>query len=181
MSTLKELRDTLTQIAHPDRVLKLADRYLQDFEDRGEEFILPREHALVKPILEFYVGDLDGWKKFVRIVRDRLPVSSQERHDVQELYKLISVRVIQRRTRTLTDAATEIAVKKQLIPSTWDAKQRYIKRCIQAWKIRKDNMMRTIRRQSPTGRISADHREQLLRDYWEQVAEEVENGEVPKP
>lgn len=181
MTTLKELRDTLTQIAHPDRVLKLADRYLQDFEERKDEFILPKEHALVKPILEYYVGDLDGWKKFIRIVRDRLPPSSQERHDVQELYKLICVRVIQRRNRVLLEAATDVAIRKNLIPSSWDTKQRYAKRCIQAWKIRKDNMLRAVRQQSPKGRVSADHREQLLREYWDQVAAEIENGEVPKP
>lgn len=181
MSTLRELRDTLTQIAHPDRVLRLADKYLQDFTENREDFILPKEHVLVKPLLEFYVGDLDGWKKFVRIVRDRLPQGSDERRAVQELYKVLEVRAIQRRNRILIDAATDVAIRKGLLDPTWESKQRYAKRCIQAWKARKDNMLKTVRSQSPTGRVSADHREKLLKEYWTMVSEEVNNGEVPKP
>ena len=44
-----------------------------------------------------------------------------------------------------------------------------------------DNLLESLRKSSPTGRVSVDHREDVLREFWDQVAEEVNNGEVPKP
>lgn len=180
MSALKELRDTLVSISHPERVLRIADHYLQEFEKLGDAFVLPSEYALVKPVLEYYHGDLTGWVKFIKGVRDRLPKGSNEFAEVQEFYKVISVRAIQRRTRALIETATEVACRKGMINGSWESKQRYAKRCIQAWKLRKDNMLNAIRKASPTGRISVDHREDEPRQFWALIEQEVNNGEVPK-
>lgn len=181
MTTLKELRDTLLSISHPERLLKLADEYLSRFEEMGDSFILPAEHAIVKPVLEFYKGDLDGWVKFVKGTRDKLNKQSDEFRAIQDFYKVLNVRAIQRRTRAVIDVATEVALKKGLIEDNWMAKQHYARRCVQAWKLRKDFMQDEVRRTAPKGRISVDHREALLKDFWAMIAEEVNNGEVPKP
>lgn len=181
MSTLKELRQTLLTISHPERVLRMADHYLAEFEKLGDSFVLPAEYKIVKPVLEYYANDIGGWVKFLKGTRDRLPRGSDEYHEVHELYKVVNVRAIQRRTRALIDAATDVACRKGLLDNTWDAKQRYAKRCIQAWKMRKDNMLDAIRRVSPTGRVSQDHRERELAAFWQLVEQEVNNGEVPKP
>lgn len=181
MATLREVRDTLLNINHPDRILRLADNYLQQFDELKDQFVLPREHAFVKPILEHYVGDLPGWVKFVKGIRDRLEPKTQEYVDVRELHKVLNIRMIQRRTRAILDVAVELACRKGMIDASWESKQRYAKRCIQTWKKRKDNMLDNVRRESPTGRGSVSHREELLREFWETVAAEVEAGEVPKP
>ena len=181
MTTLKELRDTLLSISHPERLIQLADEYLGRFEEMGDSFILPADHAVVKPVLEFYKGDLDGWVKFVKGTRDRLEKGTAEFNDVHEFYKKLNVRAIQRRTRAVIDVATDVALKKGLIEDNWMAKQHYARRCVQAWKLRKDFMQDEVRRTAPKGRISVDHREQLLKDFWARIAEEVNNGEVPKP
>lgn len=181
MTTLKELRETLTSISHPERLLKLADEYLRRFEEMGDSFILPAEHAIVKPVLEFYKGDLDGWVKFVKGTRDRLDKHSDEFKGIHEFYKVLNVRAIQRRTRAVIDVATEVARLKGLIADNWMVKQHYARRCVQAWKLRKDQLMDEVRRTAPKGRISQDHREALLKDFWAMIAEEVNNGEVPKP
>ena len=181
MSSLGELRATLTAISRPDAWLRLADKYLDDFEQFGQDFVLPKEHRSLAPALEYYVGDLAGWVAFVRSVRDRLEPRSAEYAEVHSFYKTLNVRAIQRRTRALVDVATSLAVKKKLLPDTWDDKQRYAKRCIQAWKLRKDRIKDAVRRESPTGRVSASHRERLLKEFWDTVAEEVNNGEIPKP
>jgi len=181
MTTLREVRDTLLTIAHPERVLRLADSYLQRFEEFGEDFVLPKEHVIVKPILEHYVGELEGWAKFVKSVRDRLEKRSQEYIEVREFYKVLNVRLIQRRTRALLDTAVELACRKGMIDPSWETKQRYAKRCIQSWKKRKDNMLEAVRKDSPSGRVSLSHREELLHEFWAGLAQEVEAGEIPKP
>ena len=132
-------------------------------------------------LIEFYTEDLDGWILFVKNVRDRLPNGTGEREHVQDFFKLLGVRSIQRRTSAILDVAVDLAIRKNLIQDCKADKDTYAKRCIQSWKKRKDNMLKTVRTASPTGRVSLDHREQLLRDFWAQIADEVNNGEIPKP
>lgn len=181
MSDLRKVRDTLLEVANPDRILRFADEEMDKLRAQGDMYELAARHAWLKPLLEFYTEDLDGWVKFIKGVRDRLEPKSNEYKEVHAFYKTISVRAIQRRTRAIQDVATSLAVRKGLIPDAYDAKLRYAKRCVQAWKARKDNLLKTIRASSPTGRISIDHREEVLKEFWEGVADEVNNGEIPKP
>lgn len=180
MSGLKEVRATLLAISHPEKVLRYADDLMELRRKQGDGFKLNSADAWLLPLLEFYTEDLEGWMNYIRGVRNRLEEGTAEREAVQDFYKVVNVRFIQRRTRAIIDVAVDLAVRKGSIDDTWAAKQLYTKRCIQAWKQRKDNMLKIVRSNSPTGRVSLDHREQLLRDFWEQVAEEVNNGEIPK-
>lgn len=181
MSDLRKVRDTILESANPDLVLRFADEEMDKLRAQGEMYELAARHAWLKPLLEFYTEDLEGWVKFVRGVRDRLPAKSAEQKAVQAFQKVLNVRAIQRRTRAIIDVATSLAVRKNLIPDEYDVKLRYAKRCVQAWKLRKDNLLKSVRASSPTGRVSADAREEILRDFWEQVADEVNNEEIPKP
>jgi hypothetical protein len=179
MATLRELRDTLLTIADPATWLIVADKKLQQFEDEGDDFELLQKHAILKPILEHYVGDLTGWLKFVKGVRDRLEPRTPEHVAVSEFYKTLNVRWIQRRSRAILDVAVDLAVTKGIIDNDWTAKQWYAKRCTQSWKKRKDLLLGAVRKESPTGRVSQSHREELLAAFWQQVADEVNNGEIP--
>lgn len=181
MSTLREVRDTLTKISHPDRVLRYADGLMELRRTDGESFKLNSADAWLKPILEFYTEDLDGFVAFVRNVRDRLDNKTEEYRGVYEFYKTLNVRSIQRRTRAMLDVAIDLAVRKGYIENSFEAKQRYSKRCIQSWKARKDAMLANVRNSSPTGRVSLSHREELLSEFWSNAAAEVNNGEIPKP
>lgn len=57
----------------------------------------------------------------------------------------------------------------------------FIKRCIQHWKKRRATMLDAVRSTSPTGRVSASHRTELLKEFWEQVETDLNNGEIPPP
>lgn len=181
MTTLREVRDTLTQIGHPERVLRYADDLMELRRKQGAEFKLNAADAWLKPLLEFYTEDLDGWVKFTKNVRDRLDKTSTEYRGVYDFHKILAVRNIQRRTRAILDVAIDLAVRKGYIGGAFEEKQRYAKRCIQVWKMRKDALLNNIRRASPTGRISVSHREEVLAEFWDNVAQEVNNGEIPKP
>ena len=181
MSDLRSVRETLLSISNPAQVLRFADDEMDKLRRQGSMYELSSRHAWLKPLLEFYTEDLEGWLKFIKGTRDKLDRKSAEFRDIQEFYKVLSVRWIQRRTRAIIDVATNLAVRKGILEDTYEAKQRYAKRCVQVWKTRKDLLLDGIRRASPTGRVSIDHREDVLRAFWEQIADEVNNEEVPKP
>ena len=179
--TLRDVRDTLLQIAHPDRVLRYADGLMELRRKHGDNFTLTSADAWLLPLLEFYTEDLDGWCKFVRGVRDRLEPKTPEYDGVHEYFKVITVRNIQRRTRNLTDIATVLAVKRRLIPDTYDAKQRYAKRCIQFWSLKRRTLLANARLASPKKRLSLGEQEEILADFWDGIEQAVTNREIPAP
>jgi len=181
MSDLKSVRATLVSIAHPERVLRYADDLMELLRKQGDAFELTAKDAWMKPLLEFYTQDLEGWMNFIKGVRDRLDPQSEEFAAVRDFHKVVNVRFIQRRTRSIIDVATDVAIQKGMLPPDFLSKQRYAKRCVQAWKMRKDNMLNIERKASKNGRISLDVRERMLKEFWDMVADEVNNGEVPKP
>ncbi|MGB4467536.1 MAG: hypothetical protein WBI41_05735 [Azovibrio sp.] len=185
MSELKSVRDTLLTIAHPDRVLAHADRLMGLLREHPDEFELPAAQGWLKPLLVFYTNDLAGWVKFVKHVMDRLAPEhkrgpfSEEYLGVRGFYNTVSVRYYVQRTRSIANAAVELAIRKGLIQDTKAARDRYAKRCTQVWAARKKLLLDNVRKESPTGRVSLDHREQILNDFWEQLDQEVNNGEIP--
>lgn len=180
MSSLKELRSTLLTIEHPEEWLIVIDKYISDLPTMGDKFELPKGHAWLRPAIEYYADDLDGWVAFVKGVRDRLGTKTDEFRAVHKLFKTLDVRALQRRTRMLVDAATTVALKKGL-PNTWADKQRYAKRCIQEWKKRRSRMLANIRDGAQTGRVTIHERSVALKEFWETISAEIANGEIPKP
>lgn len=179
---LKEFRATVLRLDKPEEVLRLADRYLMQMEEMGADFLLPRNHIIVRPILEYYAGDLKGWVKFVKGVRDRLPVEGRKFHEgVHEFYRTLLVRLTQIERRERLDAAVAMALRKRMIEDTYDEKMRYSRRCTQVWKLRKDNLLKQHAASTKKGVLSLEEREELLAEFWTQVGDEIANGELPKP
>lgn len=177
---IREFRDMLLRIDRPDEVLSLADMYLQDMEKKGSKFILPKEHAVVKPALEYFYKDMKGWLKFIKGVRDRLPKTGRAYHEgVNELYRVVDVRVTQTERRERISAAIEQALKNKLIEDTPSAKQAYANVCTQVWIERKNKLMKAERGMDK--RLDRSVRDALLEDFWKQVDDEIQKGKVPKP
>jgi len=179
---LREFRDTLLRLDRPEEVLQLADTYLTHMAELGDEFILPKKYEIVKPVLEYYSDDLEGWVKFVRGVRDRLPMSGRQYHPgVNALLRKLEIRLTQQKRRDRLDSAVTMAVRKSIIESNYDAKVRYAKRCTQAWKMRRDTMLKNAAMSAKTNRLSVAERELLLSEFWQNIEAEIQNGELPKP
>ena len=179
---LKELRDTLLRVDHPEKILSLADTYMKHMQEAGTEFRLPKEHIVVKVLLEYYAEDLGGWVKFVRGVRDRLPMVGRSYHPgVNKVYRTLETRYVQVVRRKRIDAAVAQAVKKRLIEDDYASKVAYSNKCVQAWKLRRDNMLKMAANQTKSGRLSVEEREGMLEEFWLHVDEETRNGELPKP
>lgn len=183
MSDLAEFRRTLLAIAAPDQWLILADDYIKRFEafSDSDQFELPAKHAWLEPAIAYYAHDLEGWVKFIKSVRDRLPAKSQEFAKVFDFYKDVNARMLVQRQRQREEMAYDVAVRKQMLKDTPENRKRYAKRCTQYWANQRRMMLDNVRASSPTGRVSVDHREELLKEFWENIEAMIENGEVPKP
>lgn len=178
---LKEFRATVLRLDRPEEVLRLADKYLAQMQDLGDSFVLPREHILVKPVLEYYAGDLEGWVKFLDSIRQRLPKEGRKFHaGVQELFRTVEVRYVQTQRRARLDAAVQKAVKLRLVPDTYDDKIRYARRCTQEWTKRRMDLLKNSAK-GKGSRITVEERETLLDDFWLEIDAEIDRGEVPKP
>lgn len=181
MADIQAFRDALLRHKRPDKLLALADKYLRRFEEMGDDFILPREHAALKTPIEHFAGELAAWVEFVKSVRDDLPAKSAARADVHDLYRMLLVRVTQQDRRARIDSAVNGAVKKGLIKNEYDTKMRYARKCVQLWTVRRMSMLKVHRQETETGRLSSAEREELLEQFWKQIDKEIKQGELPKP
>jgi hypothetical protein len=181
---LREFRDTLLRLERPEEVLRLADKYLDSMQAMQGDFILPKQHEIVKPALEYYAGDLKGWLKFVKGVRDRLPKQGRSFHPgVNEIFRRIEIRATQQDRRVRLSNAVQMAIRRKLLPSNAsdEDKRKYAAKCTQEWLMRKRILLTGTAKQTKTGRVSVAEREVLLKEFWAQIDAEIENGEVPKP
>ena len=178
---LRDLRDRLLTLDHPDKLLRMADQYLSTYALMGETFVLPKEHALLRPIIEYYAGDLLGWLKFVRGVRDRLPPRSVEQGAVQMFYRTLDVRATQQSRRERITIAVSNAVKARAIADTPDAKQVYARRVVQAWSRQRYAEMDEARGRTVRPRLTTEERSEILEKFWEKIDEELSTGGFPQP
>ena len=178
---LREFRATVLRLDKPEEVLRLADKYLAQMEEMGDSFVLPREHVLVKPVLEYYAGDQSGWLKFLDSIRQRLPKNRRKFHEgVQELFRTVEVRVVQAERRARIDAAVTMAVRKKLIPADYDSKMQYGRKCTQTWQLRRtDTLAKAAKAQGR--KLTVEERELILSEFWREIDAEIVRGELPKP
>jgi hypothetical protein len=178
---LAELREHL--LFRPDvaDVLRIADNYLINIARMGSSFYLPLEHAEVKPILDYYAGDLKGWVKYIHGIRNMIGKQDARWPSMQELYRTVEIRLTQRDRRVRINAAIDCAVAKGLIESTTDSKRRYEKRCVQEWIKRRTLLLTTHMKSNPKGRLDEVSRAELLDEFWERIDQEIAEGKVPPP
>lgn len=178
---LQQFFNQLLTIERPDKLLRLADKYLQQLAEMGDSFILPKEHAFVRTPLEFFAGDLAGWLRFVKQVRDSVVPKSQAYEGLQALYRVLDIRYTQQQRRERLSAAVDEAVARGLIADIPDAKHQYARRCTQEWKLQRDALLDDARRKTKSGRVSVAEREMLLASFWAEIDEGITKGELPNP
>ena len=178
---LAELREHLLYLPNAAEILRIADSYLTSMGRLGTNFVLPMEHAVVKPILDYYTGDLKGWVKYVRGVRNAFGRDSDQWTAMQELYRTVEIRNTQRERRDRLHAAIAMAVKRGLIEDTVDERKRYEKRCVQEWMKQRTLMLDAARRGSSKKKLNEDDRAMLLDEFWDNIDQLIAAGEVPIP
>lgn len=178
---LATLREQLLDNKDPAAQLRIADNYLHSLGKMPEAFVLPKDHGALRPILEYFAGDLPGWVKYVKSVLDSIEHSDPRWSEVYALHRLVLTRLAQRVIRDRCDAALASALRQKLIHNTADATLKYAVRCKQTWTRARMDMLDELRRKTAKGRVSAEERAEALEAFWKSVDDDIANGDVPKP
>lgn len=178
---LAELREHLLNAKDPGKLLLMADNYLQSMQKMGNSFVLPHEHTILAPILEYYAGDLRGWVKYVKGIRDRLVRGTEAWDSVYVLYRTLEIRAVQRERRERLSAAVDKAVALGLIEDDVEIKRRYANRCTNEWARMRTARLDSLRAGTSRKRISEDERNEILKEFWDEIDQLIAAGEVPTP
>lgn len=172
-----ELRDTTRAILKsttPAVMLKLADKYIEAYNEMPEAFVLPREHVILLPIIEVFHDSLGDFVEYIKAIRNNL--SGVEKTDVHEFYRTISTRHVQQVRRKRAERALESLTKTIGRQLEQDEKVRVVKNLEKHWGARRTAMLKQA---SGEGDLTVNVRAQLLVDFWKQIDKEIEDGDLP--
>lgn len=176
-----ELRDSTQTILHspkPSALLELADNYIEMFNDLKDAFILPRDHAALRPLIEVFYDDLDGFVAYTKAIRNQLTQS--ERQDVHLFYRRIATRRLQQTRRDRVERALAQIEKTLKRTLDGDERTRVISKLEQHWGKRRREYLDAHRRKSKHGRLSLDARAEILEVFYREIDEEITRNEIPQ-
>lgn len=178
---LVQLRDLLYTHADPGKQLELADKYLKSMEEMGADFTLPRIHRELEPILNFYHGDLIGWEKFVKSVRDMFPPRDPRFDKISGFHRTLEGRLAQRERRERRGRAVARALELKLIADDPKAKIAYADKCERIWSKRRDEARKIARASFSRKSLRLEEQEEILGAFWADIDREIDEGILPPP
>lgn len=177
--TLPECTNTL--LRSPDKLkdwLSIADKYMQTYAENPGSFLLPRAHEFLKPLIEAYANNLEGFTEYLVGIRDCFDRQSAAFKDVQAIYRRVNGRYIQQQRRARMDRA--IAKAEELygrIPFL--ERMQWIAALEHAWANRRLDFLEANRRRYKSDRLPSEDRVELLAEFWEQIDNEIYEGKLP--
>ena len=177
MMDLSEATQFIFYSGDPAQWLRLADTYIQQYNAMPRLFILPREHAQLKPVVEAFARDDRGLTDYVLGFRNDLP-DGEQKIAVNALYRKINVRYVQRVRRERLTRALDMAEKK-FGTLDYEARLKYSKKLEQAWGRRRLDWLADVRRKMGRRNIPLEEMNDALSVFWAGVDDEIERGEVP--
>lgn len=179
MTTIHELTDELLSDRAAVKWLRLADNYIQMFNKSPHEFILPREHARLKPLIEIYAHDLHGFVRYILGVRDSYTHDTAAYADLHKLYRTVSTRLLQQERRHRLNAAVDKALALRGAPASFHTRATWARRMEQEWGRRRLEQMKGYRDKTKRNRLSVDERTEVLDEFWSEIDNEIARGELP--
>ena len=179
-----DLRETTTYLLRlPDigAWLKLADNYISTYNRMPQRFVLPVEHALLKPIIEAFAKDGAAFTTYIHALRDAADGAAYD--ELHALYRTVMVRVMQTVRRTRLRKATLLLLP-QLEPLlgrdiAYDDQQRVAKFLEQCWGAMRIAAMSEGRTNQKAKHLNTNDRSVLLENFWKNLDQQLDQGEVP--
>lgn len=176
--------DATTKILQSDDPaldLRLADDYIGAWKLRGDSFVLPREYAHLKPVIERYAGHPERLLRLVRAVRDEVAevrgTHTEAYVRLQEFLRTLSVRHVQAWRRARLRAAVDW-LSRQQPQLTVEERKLWARRLELRWKKQRLAWLAAARKQAG-GRLSEDARAEALEEFWASVDEQINVGALP--
>jgi len=178
-SPLKECTNTL--LRNPDKVkewLSLADNYMQTFVQNKTMFLLPKAHEFLKPLIDAYAHDPDGFVQFLIELRNCYDRGSTQFVEVQAIYRRVNGRYVQQSRRERIGRA--VAKAEELygeIPFTH--RMQWMADLEHDWAQRRLAFLEQQRERLKLVRLSTELRTEYLLEFWDIVDTEIYEGKIP--
>ncbi len=177
--TLPECTNTL--LRSPDKLrdwLSIADKHMQTYAENPSTFLLPRAHEFLKPLIEAYALNLEGFTEFLVGIRDCFDRHNAAFKDVQAIYRRVNGRYIQQQRRARMDRA--IAKAEELYGRVdYLPRMQWMSDLEHQWAKRRLDFLEANRRRYKQDRLPSEDRVELLAEFWEQIDTEIYEGKIP--
>lgn len=180
---MENLRQATSWLLHEQDIgkwVRLADSYIQAYNRIPNQFVLPREHAALKPVIDAFALDTQAFAQYIRALRDGSEGLAYE--ELHEIYRTISVRALQAQRRTRLRKATLIMVprvEKALgRPLRYDDEVVLSKFIEQRWGAMRMDAMAEARSERSVKRLPTEDRSVLLEQFWQSLDKALEREEV---
>jgi hypothetical protein len=160
------------------RRLALADKFMQAYVDDPASFVLPSQYRHLKPIIDAYALDLEGFVHYLLGVRDSFDKDSLAFERVQTLYRRVMGRHTQQVRRERADRA--IAKAHELYgPVSFHKRLQWQADLEHWWAQRRLEYLAKARAKTENNRLSSDERNDLLVEFWYAIDTEINEGNIP--
>ena len=178
-SDLKETTDYL--LRNPSNIKKwltLADKYMQTFAKDPSTFLLPKTHEFLKPLVEAYAFNIDGFIQYLLGIRDSFSKEDLAWEQVQSIQRRINGRYVQQQRRERAQRA--IAKAEELHGETdYHSRLKWVADLEHSWAGRRLLYLDKHRDERKRDRLDTETRAEVLLEFWEIVDTEIFEGGVP--
>lgn len=180
---LRDATKTLLRVPDVAKWLRLADTHIQAYNRMPERFVLPADHALIKPVIEAFANDTDAFAKYIRALRDASDGTAYD--ELHELYRTISMRALQSERRSRIRKA--VAMLARLLAAELGRQITYdeavmVGRYVETqWGIMRIEHLSHHRRLHNTKRLTSEDRAIALASFWASIDKALDNEQLPLP
>lgn len=168
-------------LRNPDKVpewVTLADRYMQTYAEDPKAFLLPKAHEFLKPLIESYALNIDGFTQYLIGLRDCFDRGSSQFTQIQAIYRRVNGRYVQQQRRERISRA--VAKATELYGDvSYQERMFWMARIEHEWAQRRIAFLELQRKRLRTERLSVELRAELLLEFWDTIDTEIYEGNVP--
>lgn len=173
--TIQEATDYILDSDDPARWLRLLDMYISQYNQMPAAFVLPREYAVLEPLIAAMARNHPKIVQYIKAIRDTLPKGSKAA-DVNELYRTVMTRFIQQDRRQRMARALERAAELHGPAPSREVRVAYETKLYTLWGRRREEL---LRRAKGSDRLMTEERSEILELFWKEVDEQIEAGDLP--
>jgi len=172
---------TNMMIRNPDKVrewITVADRYMQTYAENPETFLLPKAHEFLKPLIESYALNLEGFTQYLIGLRDCFDRRSTQFTQIQAIYRRVNGRYVQQQRR---ERITRAVIKAEELHGevTYRERMVWMADIEHEWAQRRLAWLELQRERLKTERLSVEIRTELLLEFWDMIDTEIYEGNIP--
>ncbi len=160
--------------------MRLADSYMQAYNRVPDRFVLPKEHAVLQPVIESYALDQAAFVQYLQALRNAS--DGQAYDDLHDIYRMVSMRVMQGQRRARIRSAALILVpqiEEQIARQLNYEEETKVARFVeQTWGAMRLTRLATERNKLADKRMPTEERATLLTQFWQEIDNALTEGKV---